>query len=95
MVRMRRFKLQTLICTVTAFAGWFSLFNAVPFVLLVFPVGIGLFVLLLLEMSLDDKRDRERRSLYRAGRWIGFSGIAAWAIHVVFRWDQFSELLRD
>lgn len=84
MMRVPQFKLQALTPIVAAFSGWLALFRAVPVAVSIFPFGAPFFVLLLFEMSLDDGRDREARALYCVYRWIGFTGIAAWALQLAF-----------
>ncbi len=81
-MRAPRFKLSDLLFLNLAFAGWFALFRAIPMALLAFAICVRFFVLLLFEMGLDDRPDRETRILYRVYRWFGFSGMAAWALQL-------------
>ena len=50
---------------ITAFAIWFSLFHNYPAeTTLGFFVGVPLLALLVLEMVLDDRRNKERRMIF-------------------------------
>jgi 4-hydroxybenzoate polyprenyltransferase len=81
-MRMPRFKLQTLILAVVTFAAWFGLFHAYPILPLFFLLfGPLLFALVLIQIWLDDRQDRESRSVKTLYLWVGASGSLACASH--------------
>jgi hypothetical protein len=85
-MRLPRFRLRELILAVAGFAAWFALFHAYPAESGFFIIcSVPFFILVLLEIRLDEGRDKERNALHRAYLWVGLSGISAFALQLAIR----------